>query len=84
MKTILYGSMLFWARCAVWWKRLFGFVGSLGFWLLAGLGFFHYRLLVWYLGPADAMDLLLKAHPGRREELRKELEAQLERLKGGK
>jgi hypothetical protein len=81
MATVIYWSMCFWSRLAVFCRQLLHGLGTALFYILAGVGFAHFRLLV--LVPAYA--LLLKGNPDRKAAVAKELEETLERLrKSGK
>jgi hypothetical protein len=81
MASVIYWSMCFWSRVAVFTRQFIHGLGTALFYILAGVGFAHFRLLVWYVGRAEAYALLLKGNPDRKAAVAKELEETLERLR---
>ncbi len=81
MEKLIYGAMELFSTLAVWWRRLSGFIGVVGFTVFAGVGFLFFRLLKWHSGMPRAYELMFRKDPASREAVAKDLERALEKLR---
>jgi hypothetical protein len=81
METLIYAGMWTTETLALYWRRVFGVLGMLGFFLFSRMAFNFFRLLVWHSGRPRAYELMFKNHPEARAEVARDLERTLDKLR---